>query len=48
MKIKPLFDRVLVCPNEKETTTKSGLILSFRDDTEVANLGKVVAVGDGK
>ena len=48
MKIKPLFDRVLVCPIEKETTTKSGLILSFRDDTEVANLGKVVAVGDGK
>ena len=48
MNIKPLFDRVLVTPIEKEKTTKSGLILSQEDDKEVANFGKVVAVGTGR
>ena len=47
MKIKPLFDRVLVEPLEKENTTKSGLVLSCEEDKEVANIGKIVAVGDG-
>lgn len=48
MKISPLFDRVLVVPIEKEKTTKSGIVISQEDDREIANLGKVVAVGFGQ
>lgn len=45
MKIKPLFDRVLILPTpEKETS--SGLALP-NTSTERPYFGKVVAVGDG-
>ncbi len=44
--IKPLFDNVLVKPEEAETKTASGIILP---DTakEKPQVGKVMAVGDG-
>lgn len=47
MKLKPLGDRVVVKPEEKEQTTKSGIVLP---DTakEKPQEGKVVAVGTGK
>ena len=45
--IKPLADRVLVKPIERETVSKGGIVLP---DTvkEKPQEGKVIAVGDGK
>ena len=47
MKIKPLGDRVLVKPSEREEKTKGGIVLP---DTakEKPQEGKVIAVGEGK
>ena len=47
MKLKPLGDRVVVKPDEKEEMTASGIVLP---DTakEKPQEGKVVAVGSGK
>ncbi len=47
VKLKPLGDRVVVRPIEKEEVTKSGLVLP---DTakEKPQEGEVVAVGPGK
>lgn len=47
MKLKPLGDRVVVKPDEKEEKTKSGIVLP---DTakEKPQEGEVVAVGTGK
>jgi chaperonin GroES len=46
-KIKPLFDRVLIEPNEAEETTSSGLILAPSAVTPPQE-AVVIAVGDGK
>lgn len=46
MKIKPLFDRVLVTPIKQENTTKSGIVLAELNDEEYISFGKVVAVGN--
>ena len=45
--IKPLADRVVVKPIERETVSKGGVVLP---DTvkEKPQEGKVIAVGDGK
>lgn len=47
MKLRPLGDRVVVKPGEKEEKTKSGIVLP---DTakEKPQEGEVVAVGSGK
>ena len=47
MKIRPLYDRIIVKRVEAETTTKSGLIIP---DTakEKPIEGEVIAVGNGK
>ena len=47
MKVTPLFDNVLVQPEDAEEKTASGIILP---DTakEKPTIGKVVAVGKGK
>lgn len=47
MKLKPLYDRVVVKPAEAEEKTPSGILLP---DTakEKPTRGKVVAVGSGK
>lgn len=47
VKIKPLADRVLVLPDEAETTTASGIIIP---DTaqEKPQKGIVIALGKGK
>lgn len=47
MKIKPLFDRVVITPNIEENSTKSGLVLP-ETSQERPQIGKVVAVGDGE
>ena len=46
-KLKPLADRVVVKPIERETVSKGGIVLP---DTvkEKPQEGKVVAVGDGR
>lgn len=46
MKIKPLFDKVVVEPTSKEETTKSGFILPSASQ-EKQQTAKVVAVGPG-
>ncbi len=46
-KLRPLGDRVLVLPLEREEKTKSGIILPESAQEERAE-GKVVAVGKGK
>lgn len=47
LNIKPLFDNVLIKPEEAEAKTRSGIILP---DTvkEKPQIGIVMAVGDGK
>ena len=46
MKIKPLFDRVVLKEAEKEVTTKSGIILSGAA-AEKPDFFLVAAVGEG-
>ena len=46
MKIKPIFDRVVLLPKEAEKETKSGIILPTVAQ-EKSQIGTVVAVGEG-
>ena len=47
MKFKPLFDRVVICPEEAENKNSSGLVLP-ETSQERPQKGVVVAVGDGE
>ena len=47
MNIKPLFDRVIICPEEETNVTKSGIVLP-ETSQERPQTGSVVAVGDGE
>lgn len=47
MKIKPLFDRVVLKPLESENETKGGILLPTAAQ-EKSQLAEVVAVGSGK
>ncbi len=46
MKIKPLFDRVVLLPKEADKETKSGIILPSAS-AEKSQLASVFAVGQG-
>lgn len=46
MKVRPLFDRVVVEATDKEETTKSGFILPSASQ-EKSQTARVVAVGPG-
>ena len=46
MKIKPLFDRVVVKGVDSEEKTKSGIVLLAKDQ-EKPQMAKVIAVGPG-
>lgn len=46
MKLKPLYDHVVVRRLEAETTTKGGIIIPDKS-AEKPTQGEVVAVGDG-
>ena len=46
MKIKPLFDRVLLAPEENEKETKGGILLPTAAQ-EKSQIATVVAVGKG-
>lgn len=47
MNLKPLGDRVIIKPDEAETTTASGLYIAS-EAKEKPTIGVVLAVGDGK
>ena len=46
MKIKPLFDRIVIQPLDAEEKTKSGIVLLAKDQ-EKPQIACVVAVGPG-
>ncbi|MBP3431909.1 MAG: co-chaperone GroES [Clostridia bacterium] len=46
MKIRPIFDRVVLLPKEAEKETKSGIILPTAAQ-EKSQIATVVAVGEG-
>lgn len=45
MKIKPLFDRVVIEPDKNENITSSGIYIP--QTSQERTTGKVVAIGDG-
>lgn len=47
-KIRPLGDRIVVEPKEKETKTAGGIVLPENAGQEKPMEGTVVAIGDGK
>ncbi len=47
MKLKPLEDRIVVKPNEAETTTAGGIVLPD-SAKEKPLMGKVIAIGPGR
>ena len=47
MKLKPLYDRVVILPEKIEELSSSGIILPQVND-EKSSVGKVVFVGDGQ
>jgi len=47
MKIRPLYDRIVVRREEEETTTAGGIVLPG-SATEKPNQGVVVSIGEGK
>ncbi|MFT4614102.1 MAG: chaperonin GroES [Bacteroidia bacterium] len=47
MKIRPLYDRVVIRRNEEESTSAGGIVLPG-SAKEKPNQGEIVAVGDGK
>ena len=46
--IEPLGDRVVIMPVEKETTTKSGIVIPDTASGEKPQEGIVLALGNGK
>lgn len=46
MKLRPLFDKIVIEPLESEETTKGGIVLLAKDQ-EKPQLASVVAVGSG-
>ncbi len=46
MKIKPLFDKVVVKPLEKDKESKGGILLAVKDDDKT-QFAKVVEIGEG-
>jgi len=47
MKIRPLYDRVVLRRKEEESTSAGGIILSG-SAKEKPNQGEIIAVGEGK
>jgi chaperonin GroES len=47
MKIRPLYDRVVVRRKEEEHTTAGGILLPG-SAKEKPNQGEIIAIGDGK
>ncbi len=45
--LKPLYDHVVLAPEKEDNKTKSGIILTSKDD-ERPQTAKIIAVGPGK
>ena len=48
MKLKPLYDHIVVKPISENEVTKSGIVLPDTIDKEKPEKGEVIAVGSGK
>ena len=48
VELDPLGDRVVVMPVQKETTTKSGIVIPETANGEKPSEGVIVALGNGK
>ena len=48
LKMKPLFDNIIVKRIEEEEKTKSGIVLPETIDKEKPQKGEVIVVGEGK
>ena len=48
MKLKPLFNNVIVKPLKNEEITKSGIVLPDTVDKEKPERGEIIAVGTGR
>ena len=48
MKIKPLYDNILIEPIKEEEKTETGILLPPTAEKEKPEQGKVIAVGEGK
>lgn len=48
MKIKPLYNHVLIEPVKQEEKTKTGILLPETAEKERPEQGRVIAVGPGK
>lgn len=48
MKLKPLFNHVIVKPAPREEMTKSGIVIPSSGDKERPEKGEVLAVGPGR
>ena len=48
MKLKPLYDKVVIKPAKVEEVTKSGIVIPETADKEKPQEGEIIAVGDGK
>jgi len=48
MKLKPIFDNIVVKKITNEQISKSGIVLPDTIDKEKPQQGEVVAIGDGK
>jgi len=48
MKLKPIYDHIVVKPITEDAVTKSGIVLPDTVDKEKPEKGEVVAVGSGK
>ena len=48
MRLKPLFDNIVVKRIEENETTKSGIVLPDTIDKEKPQKGEVIAIGEGK
>ncbi len=48
MKLKPIFDNIVVKKTSNEEKTKSGIVLPDTIDKEKPQQGEVISVGSGK
>ena len=48
LSLKPLFDNLVIEPNEQETTLPSGIVIPDTASKEKPQRGTVIAVGPGK
>ena len=48
IKIKPLYDYVVIKPSPEEEVTESGIVLPDTADKEKPQQGEIVAVGPGR